>query len=126
MYFDLWCDVFLLYPFLYVIYYCSKFQLFKICQLVYSPLFFFLNSATFYVKKWTYRITVICLFLLAVNKLSSVQFREFDDRISHRLMLLYRRTKAFEKLHHSDNLEFKIVPPFTLVFLNVKLATTYI
>src|SRR6218665_1566656 len=25
--------------FLYVIYYCSKFQLFKICQLVYSPLF---------------------------------------------------------------------------------------
>lgn len=52
--------------------------------------------------------------------------REFDDRISHRLMLLYRRTKAFEKLHHSDNLEFKIVPPFTLVFLNVKLATTYI
>src|SRR6218665_2192972 len=76
MYFDLWCDVFLLYPFLYVIYYCSKFQLFKICQLVYSPLFFFLNSATFYVKKWTYRITVICLFLLAVNKtqFSSVQF----------------------------------------------------
>src|SRR6218665_2057227 len=60
--------------FLYVIYYCSKFQLFKICQLVYSPLFFFLNSATFYVKKWNYRITVICLFLLAVNKLSSVQF----------------------------------------------------
>ena len=32
------------------------------------------NSVTFYVKKWNYRITVICLFLLAVNKLSSVQF----------------------------------------------------
>src|SRR6218665_2394993 len=71
MYFDLWCEVFLLYPFLYVIYYCSKFQLFKICQLVYSPLFF-LNSVTFYVKKWNYRITVIFLFLLAVNQLNSI------------------------------------------------------
>src|SRR6218665_2583559 len=34
---------------------------------------FFLNTVTFYVKKWNYRITVICLFLLAVNKLNSIQ-----------------------------------------------------
>src|SRR6218665_3994197 len=66
--------------FLYVIYYCSKFQLLKICQLVYSPLFF-LISVTFYVIKWNYRITVICLFLLAVNKLNSIQFKERVEQL---------------------------------------------
>src|SRR6218665_323619 len=56
--------------FLYVIYYCSKFQLFKICQLVYSPLFSLITVTLLCYKIWNYCITVICLFLLAVNKLN--------------------------------------------------------
>src|SRR6218665_1988170 len=61
---------------LYVIYYCSKFQLFQICQLVYSPLFFLITVKLLCFKKWNYRITVKCLFLLAVNKLNS-KFKKF-------------------------------------------------
>src|SRR6218665_1047142 len=56
--------------FLYVIYYYSKFQLFKICQLVYSPLFSLITVTLLCYKIWNYRIKVICLFLLAVNKLN--------------------------------------------------------
>src|SRR6218665_472559 len=68
MYFDLWCEVFFSTHFLYVIYYCSKFQLFKICQLVYSPLLF-LITLTLCLKKWNYRITVICRPMLSINSI---------------------------------------------------------
>src|SRR6218665_1934687 len=36
------------------------------------------NAKKCYVKKWNYRITVICLFPLAVNKLNSIQLNSIQ------------------------------------------------
>src|SRR6218665_3521232 len=57
---------------------------------------FFLNSVTFYVKKWNYRITVICLFLLAVNKLNSKFTRNFDKiTVTRKLRIIYASITSY-------------------------------